>query len=40
LKREIARAKRTDESLALAFVDVDDLKETNAHSAMPPEISS
>jgi len=29
LKREIARAKRTDESLALAFVDVDDLKETN-----------
>ncbi|HYO61191.1 MAG TPA: GGDEF domain-containing protein [Actinomycetota bacterium] len=29
LKREMARAKRTQQSLVLAFVDVDDLKETN-----------
>jgi diguanylate cyclase (GGDEF)-like protein len=29
LERELARAKRTKESLTLAFVDVDDLKETN-----------
>lgn len=29
LKRELARAKRTQESLVLAFVDVDDLKERN-----------
>jgi diguanylate cyclase (GGDEF)-like protein len=29
LKREIARARRTKQPLALAFVDVDDLKETN-----------
>ena len=29
LKREIARAKRTQQSLVLAFVDVDDLKEKN-----------
>ncbi|HEV2755134.1 MAG TPA: GGDEF domain-containing protein [Actinomycetota bacterium] len=29
LKRELARAKRTQQSLVLAFVDVDDLKETN-----------
>lgn len=29
LKRELARANRTQESLVLAFVDVDDLKEKN-----------
>lgn len=29
LKRELARAKRTQQSLVLAFVDVDDLKEKN-----------
>lgn len=29
LRREIARAKRTSEPFALAFVDVDDLKHTN-----------
>lgn len=29
LKRELARAKRTKQSLVLAFVDVDDLKEKN-----------
>ncbi|HEX2241415.1 MAG TPA: GGDEF domain-containing protein [Actinomycetota bacterium] len=29
LERELARAKRTQESLVLAFVDVDDLKEKN-----------
>lgn len=29
LKRELSRAKRTQQSLVLAFVDVDDLKEKN-----------
>jgi diguanylate cyclase (GGDEF)-like protein len=29
LRREVARAKRTNQPLALAFVDVDDLKGTN-----------